>query len=75
MSLVETIPSLPAPAHPAATLARHEIAGSILFAVSYGDGPDRRRRWFNDRSLALAHALEVAEQFALPLLDLTGDPE
>ena len=49
-----------------------ELGGSVLHAVSVRRGCGRapRRRWFPDRAVALAHAVEKAEEFELPLLDL-----
>ncbi len=56
----------------AVIIVRFELAGSLLHSVSVQSGGGRapRRRWFPDRAIALAHAIEQAEEFDLPLLDL-----
>lgn len=56
----------------AVMLVRFNLAGSILHSVTIhrGGGRAPRRRWFPDRTVALAHAFELADEFNLPLLDL-----
>ena len=56
----------------AVVIERFELAGSTLSSVTIRRGCGRapRRRWFPDRAVAVAHALELAEEFDLPLLDL-----
>ena len=56
----------------AVIILRFELTGSLLHSVSVhrGGGRAPRRRWFPDRTVAVAHALEQAEEYDLPLLDL-----
>ncbi|WP_374411953.1 hypothetical protein [Novosphingobium colocasiae] len=52
------------------------IAGAVLFTVTLWRGPGHppRRNWFTDRAVALAAAAERADEFGLPMVDLTAEP-
>lgn len=68
------IPALMPGSWHAVIVERFELGGAILHSVTVRLGGSRalRRRWFPSRTIGLAHALEQAETFSLPLLDL-GD--
>ncbi|MGE4305269.1 MAG: hypothetical protein AB7E24_14710 [Novosphingobium sp.] len=53
-----------------------EVSDTPLFSVTTwrGAGHPPRRQWFADRSIALAHAAERADELAVPMVDLTGEP-
>lgn len=54
----------------------HELAGVALISVTAWRGAARppRRNWFTCRSVALAHAAEIADRDGLTLVDLTNEP-
>lgn len=73
MSFPVPIPDAVPIAHPALTISRHTVSGADVFAVETHHSPGRRRRWFHDRSLAIAAALNIAERLELPVLDLSQE--
>lgn len=50
-----------------------ELDGAAMWTVTTHDGQGRpRRRWFDCRALAWAHAADQADALNLPLLSLDG---
>lgn len=72
------LPEMPQPAAlRGVILERHEMAGALLFSTTtcVGLGRAPRRRWFAERSIALAHAAELADTHSLALLDMSDDAD
>lgn len=59
----------------AIVIDKTEIAGAELFTITVwaGGGRPPRRKWYADRTIAIAHAAERADELAAPMIDLTDE--
>lgn len=67
------LPQIPPSLPIAILIERTELDGRPWWTVTTHDGHSRpRRRWFDCRALAWAHAADQADAHGLPLLSLDG---